>query len=122
MNKMFLILSKNRTKIKMVLSTLSIADKYIKKIGSVLLTLIAIIGNSLVFYILTRPKFLKESIFRYFLVSEIAATLSLVILWMYSIPSLIEWNVPIDYCRLMVYMFYTLYKFYPWVNILLNFI
>jgi hypothetical protein len=105
----------------MVSSTLYVADKYIKQIGSVLLTSIALIGNSLVFYILTRPKFLKESIFRYFLVSEIVATLTLVILWMYSIPPLIEWNVPIDYCRMMVYMFYTLYKFYPWVNILLNY-
>ena len=97
---------------------LKIIDKYLTQIGSTVLTIIAIVGNSFVFYILTRPKFLKESVFRYFLVSEVTATLTLVSLWMYNIPTILGWNVPLVYCQSLVYVLYTLYKFYPWVTLL----
>ena len=36
---------------------------YLTEIGSILLTIIGIVGNSLVFIILTKPKFINETVY-----------------------------------------------------------
>ena len=72
----------------------------------------------LVFYILTRSKFLKESIYRYFLASEIVATLSLLFLWLYNIPILIHWDVPLVYCQIYELITFALFQLYPWISVL----
>ena len=37
---------------------------YLTKIGAILITLSGIVGNAFVFIILTKPKFIKEPIYR----------------------------------------------------------
>ena len=91
-------------------------DKYLVGIGSTASTIIAIIGNSFVFYILTRPKFLKEAIFRYFLCSVIVSTLELVLLWAYSLPKLLQWSFPKLFCQIFTYLSFFLYDLYSWVS------
>ena len=93
-------------------------DHYLVKISLIVLTIIGIIGNSLVFYILTRKKFLKESIFRYFIASEIVASLSLVLVWMHYVPILLKWDVPVLFCKIYSTMLSVFYSFYPWISVL----
>ena len=97
---------------------LKVIDKYLIQISSVILTFIAIVGNSLVFYILTRPKFLKESIFRYFIASEIVASTKVIVLWIYSIPNFINWKVPDIFCKLFMCLVYVTYDLYPWISVI----
>ena len=54
---------------------------------------ISFILNSISIYIFTRPKFLKESIFRYFLVNQQAAVLGSSICWFYTVPLLTKWDI-----------------------------
>ena len=91
-------------------------DENLCRIGPVVLTTVAIVGNSIVFYILTRPKFLKESIFRYFLCSETVASLKLALLWIYNSPIILNWKAPTLFCNLITYVLYTLYDLYPWIS------
>jgi hypothetical protein len=56
-------------------------DRILVQLGTVIFSLIGIVGNSLIFYILTKKKFLKESIFRYFIVSEIISCIALIFVW-----------------------------------------
>jgi hypothetical protein len=93
-------------------------DYYFVRIFSLTLTVFGIIGNSLVFYVLTRPKFIKESIFRYFLVSEIAASSTIVLLWMYYMPIILNLSISTDYCKIFTWLLYVAYNFYPWMNVL----
>ena len=50
------------------------------------LSLAGIIGNTFNFYILSRPKFLKESMFRYFMANEIFGSICLIFMWIHYIP------------------------------------
>jgi hypothetical protein len=104
--------------LKMNDSVLKTFDKYFVQISSLLLTIIAIIGNSLVFYILTRPKFIKESVFRYFIASEIVASVKVIVLWIYSIPNFINWKVTDMYCKLFMWIVFVSYDLYPWVSVI----
>ena len=40
--------------------------------SSLTITIASLIGNSIVFYILTRPEFLKQTLFRYMLIATIS--------------------------------------------------
>jgi hypothetical protein len=84
------------------------------EIFSITLTVIAIFGNTISIYIFTRSKFLKESIFRYFLVSEIICSIGLVFLWIYNIG-----NYPTDlFCKLFTWFFFSTYDYIPWISVL----
>jgi hypothetical protein len=65
-------------------SVLLIIDIYLIEISSVVLVIFAIEGHSFNFYIFARPKFLKESIFRYFLASEIVSLTTIIMLGIYK--------------------------------------
>lgn len=95
---------------------LTIANIILLQYVPTVFTAIGVVGNSLVFYILTREKFLKESIFRYFLCSEAVASLSIITAWMYAIPVYLKWNISTFYCKIIIYILYILNNFYPWVN------
>ena len=92
-----------------------------KLIGPPVLTLIAIFGNALSFYILSRPKFIKVSMFRYFIYVFFMATLSLTLMWMQFIPLLLKWQPPVLYCKIFIYFVYIGYNFYPWIHVLNSF-
>jgi hypothetical protein len=100
------------------LSVLLVIDSYLIKVCSAILVIVAIVGDSFVFYILTRPKFLKESIFRYFLASEIVSSITIIMLAIYNVPKLIKWNFTSMFCKILTYTLYTFYDFYPWISVL----
>ena len=81
-------------------------------------TVLSFILNFITINILSRPKFLKESIFRYFLVNEVFATVGLVLSWLYLVPKINNWDVPLIFCQLFSSMLHILYNFYPWISIL----
>lgn len=91
---------------------------FIIEIIIIIFSVVGIIGNSLTFYILTKPKFLKKSIYRYFLASDIVSLLTLVGLWVRIITYFLEWNVSIILCKLYNMFLYSFYDFYAWVNVL----
>jgi hypothetical protein len=99
-------------------SVLLIIDSYLIKITSVVLVIFAIVGHSFNFYIFTRPKFLKESIFRYFLASEIVSLTTIIMLGIYNVPKLLKWNFTSMFCKILTYIFYTIFDFYPWISVL----
>ena len=93
-------------------------DKIFIQIFVIVLSIIGIIGNSLVFYILTRPAFIKVPMFRYFIVSNVIGISSLFILWMHEIPIWFNLSVPDVFCKIFLYTMYTAYNFHPWVGVL----
>ena len=98
-------------------SSLEIIDKQLVKNG-IIFSIIGVTGNSLVFYILTRPKFLKESIFRLFIISEIAATVLLISSMVYGVLTFLKLDVPPTFCKIFLFLTYIFYGFYPWVSVL----
>ncbi len=61
-----------------------IIDSYLMHVCSVILVIFEIMGHSFTYYILTRRKFLKESIFRYFLASEIVSSFTIFMLGIFN--------------------------------------
>ena len=96
----------------------SIVDSNILFILLIFFSVIIVIIKSVTIHILTRPKFLKESIFRYFLASELVELTSLILIWFHNIPFFINLDVPLIFCRLHEILIFTLYDFYPWINVL----
>ena len=79
-------------------------------------TIIGLIGISISIYILTRDKFMKVLMFRYFLLCEIMNLIFFVYIWSWYIPILFKWNIASLYCKLWEYTGYTLYSMYQWIN------
>ena len=81
-------------------------------------SVISLMLNSLSVYILTRAKFLKESMFRYFLVNELVSTFGLSIVWLHLIPLITNWDIPLIFCPFHELVLYTCNSFYPWISVL----
>ena len=88
------------------------------QITPAVLSLAGTIGNASSLYILSRPKFLKESMFRYFMVNEIFGSICLLFTWIHYIPIIFELNVSSSYCKIVIYTAYVLYCSYPWIYVL----
>ena len=81
-----------------------IVDRYIG-ISLLPINLLGFIFNSFVFYILTRPKFLKETMFRYFIANEMLDTLFILIGLSSSakfIFSITKWSDAFS-CKIVIY-------------------
>jgi hypothetical protein len=91
---------------------------FITSITFIGLSFLSFILNSLTIYILTRKRFLKESIFRYFLVNQFIIILIIPILWMHFIPLLTNWDIPLIYCQFHAISVYIMYGLYPWISVL----
>ena len=87
-------------------------------IATVLFIIIGLIGNSLIFYILTRPKFLKVSAFRYFLVNDVIDMIGIALVIAWIIQSKINWVTTALFCKIWEYIGYTCYNIYPCINAL----
>ena len=86
--------------------------------ATIVLTIIGFIGNTIVLYILARPKFLNVTIFRYFIVSSINDLFELMTMWCYSLPDVFQVNQNSMSCKLVQYFVYLFYQFCPWIIVL----
>jgi hypothetical protein len=84
-------------------------------IVSIILTAIGLIGNSMVFVILLRKEFRKESYFRYLLASTIVNTLNLVFLWIYILEDALTFDSHTILCKLYQYSSNLIYDFGIWL-------
>jgi hypothetical protein len=78
------------------------------------LTVIGLLGNSFVFYILTRPKFFKKSIYRYMIFETILNTLLVIGAWIYNYPD-IFFNSSLTACKSIIYLSLSIYRLSPWI-------
>ena len=87
-------------------------------ISSICITTIGISGNGLVLFILTRPLFHKESLFRYLIIATIADTINVLFVWPDYFP---EWflikklNIS---CKVFHYLINIPFQFSAWVLVL----
>ena len=85
---------------------------------TLVLTIICLIGNPLVIYIFSRPKFLKVSMFRYWIAIAIADTLNLLSNWPSVYPDEFLVNEHSISCKIFYYLYYALYQMTPWILVL----
>jgi hypothetical protein len=91
---------------------------YFNFIASLIFTIIAIIGNSLVLIILSKPKLRKESLFRYFIVTTIVDSINILLIWPFNFPDAFQINSSEISCKLFNYLPRVFYQFSPWINVL----
>ena len=84
-------------------------------ISTAILTVFALVGNSLVVFILSRPKFLKVSMFLYLLVSTIFDTINVLVSWPSVFPDSFQINQNSLSCKLFVYLFFVPFQTSPWI-------
>jgi hypothetical protein len=114
--KIYLIMKNNNT-----VEFIKNIHYYFNLTTAITISIIGLVGNTLVFYILTRPKFLKQSIFRYFLVTTGNNSFVLLTMWFYCMPDLFLMNSNSLSCKLTQYFGYLFYQFCPWIIVLNSF-
>ena len=69
-------------------------------VSSISVSIIAIIGNSIVLFILTKEEFFKETFYRYLLIGTIFNTISALLIWPNNYPDLFLINEILISCQL----------------------
>jgi hypothetical protein len=88
-------------------------------IAIVPLVLITIdIFDSIVFYILTRPKLIKETVYRYFIVTEVVDALNLTLVLIWFIAEVFKIITGILTYKILQSVAYLLFDLYPWISTL----
>ena len=93
-------------------------DYYYDIIAATIITVIGVIGNTLVFYILSRPEFRNVSFFRYIIVETFFATAVVLFVWPYNLESLLSLNSDTLSCKLIQFIQYACYQFCSWIIVL----
>ena len=88
---------------------------------AILFIIIGLISNPLVLYILTRPKFLVESIFRYFTITVIIDSLNLIEYCLLGLPIIFKWEPSFIFCQITEYIGFVLLSFESFINTLNSF-
>ena len=99
-------------------SLLDVIEVYFNLISSIFLTFIGLLGNSLVIFILSRKKFLKVSLFRYFIIATITDTLNFLFIWPANAPDFFKMNTYAIICKLYQYLSYIAYQLSVWIIVL----
>ena len=92
--------------------------KYFIAIVPLVLITIGIFGNSIVFYILTRPKLIKETVYRYFIVTEVVDALNLTLVLIWFIAEVFKIITGILTYKILQSVAYLLFDLYPWISTL----
>ena len=92
---------------------------YINMILPILFVVIGFIGNSIVFFILAKPKFLQETTFRYLMVVEIVDSIWIVGTLLPWISALLDQKKFCTSCKIFAYIAYFTASFYHWLYTLI---
>ena len=87
-------------------------------IAAIVLTIVGVIGNPIVFFILTKSRFRNVSIFRYSIVSVVNDSFVLITMWPYNFPEAFQMNTSSISCKLSQYFGYLFYQFCSWIIVL----
>ena len=68
---------------------------------STTLTTIGILGNTIVLIVFSKPKFRKESTFRYLIVSTLGSTVKVLFIWPLAFPDFFMMNQVSLICKIM---------------------
>jgi hypothetical protein len=96
-------------------------DSSVLSILAIIFIIIGLISNPIVLYILTRPKFLAESIFRYFFITVIIDSLNLVGYCLLAFPIIFKSHPPALFCQITEYIGFVLLSFESFINTLNSF-
>ena len=96
------------------------ATDYFNFIASILFTVISAVVNSLVLIILMKPKLLKESLFRYFIVTTIVDSINMFLIWPFNFQDAFQINSSQISCKLFNYLPRVFYQLSPWINVLIS--
>ena len=88
--------------------------------SSILIFMIGIIGNSIVFYILTRQEFLKNSFFRYVLISTGFDALNSLQIIPFTFKDFFKISELLISCELCFYIINITLTMSPWMNVLIS--
>ena len=80
--------------------------------------IIGSIGNFLVFYISSRPKFRCVTIFRYLIVAMINDFFISITGWFYAVPNFFKANENLYSCKITQYFGYLFFQYGPWIIVL----
>jgi len=81
---------------------------------------IDLVGNPIVFYVLTRPNFLKVPMFRYFLITEVVDSIGLFGVLLIGLLTWTGTSATALFCKISQYSMYVLYSFYPCISSLIS--
>ena len=84
-------------------------------ISTTVLTVFALVGNSLVLLILSRPEFLKVSMFRYLFAATIFDTINVLVSWPSVFPDAFQINSLSISCKLYMYIIFMPFQASPWI-------
>jgi hypothetical protein len=84
-------------------NTLSTSATY-NLVSSIVVTTIAIIGNSAVVFILSKPIFQKEPLFRYLIFATVVDTVNIFQIWPNSFPEVFMINEIVLSCKLLYFL------------------
>ena len=86
--------------------------------SSLTITIASLIGNSIVFYILTRPEFLKQTLFRYMLIATISDAINSITIWPTNYPyDFLVFKVLIS-CKLFNFLVNISNSISPFMNVI----
>ena len=88
--------------------------------SSIIITVMAIIGNSTVLFILTKPQFKKKSLFRYLFIATIFDAINALYTWLYNYQDFFMINQNELICKLIHYFGHVTYLFNPWINVFIS--
>jgi hypothetical protein len=98
----------------------NLEDGIFNLVSSIVVTIFALIGNSTVIIILTKPKFQKEPIFRYLIIGTIFDTLYAILVWPSTYPDFFSINRFEITCKIFYYINDITGTFCSWINVLVT--
>jgi hypothetical protein len=90
---------------------------YYNLITTILFTTISFIFNPIVFLILTKPDFRKQSLFRYQVVGTVTDSLNIIMIWANFYPNFFKINESETNCKFISYITQVLTQLSLWINV-----
>ena len=90
---------------------------YYNFITPILFTTISFVFNPIVFLILTKPEFRKQSLFRYQVVGTVTDSFNIIMIWVNFYPNFFKINESVTSCKLFSFITQVLTQFSLWINV-----